>query len=176
MLLLKPMDASEILSTIAQLALGLIGFSGVVIALDQDHTEVSRVDAYRLYVLIFSGSGAMFLALFPLGLGFLGLPEIDIWKISNLVHSLFAWLFIGWFVPASYSTGKIAPEIFHASSMAVYVGGYLLNAVLQGRAAMGALQEQAVGIYIFGLIWLLFVSLLRFRRMLLIHQNKHSGD
>ena len=176
MLLLGSMDATEALSTVAQLALGLVGFTGVVIALDHEPAEVSRVDAYRLNVLIFSSSGAMFLALIPLGLQFLNLTEIDTWKLSNLLHAIFAFSFSIWFVPASRSIRQIAPEIFHLPVWGTYLAGYLLNGVLQGLAAIGVLQEQAVGIYLISMFWLLFISLLQFRRMLLIHQRKHTGD
>lgn len=170
------MDATEALSTVAQLALGLVGFTGVVIALDREPAKVSRVDAYRLNVLIFSSSAAMFLALIPLGLEFLNLKEVDIWKLSNLLHAIFAFGFSFWFVPASRSIRQIAPEIFNLPVWWFFFTGYLFNGVLQVLAAIGLLHEQVVGIYLIGLFWLLFISLLQFRRMLLIHQRKHSGE
>lgn len=176
MLLLALMDATEALSTVAQLALGLVGFTGVVIALDRKPAEVSRTEAYRLNILIFSSSGAMFLALVPLGLGFFSLSEIYLWKISNLIHAMFAFGFSFWFVPNSQLIMRVAPEIFHLPVWRFFLIGYLLNGILQILAAIGVLQDGEVGIYLLGLIWLLFVSLVQFRRMLLIQQNKRNGD
>ena len=176
MLLLASMDASQALSTIAQLALGLVGFTGVVIAVDQDKAEVSRVDAYRLNVLLYSSSGAMFLALLPLGLEFLNLTENDIWKLSNLGHAIFAFAFLMWFIPASRLTMQAAPEIFNFAVWRSYLAGHLANGILQILAVLGVANKQAIGIFIFGLFWLLFISLVQFRRMLLIHQRKNNGD
>jgi len=176
MLLLAPMDASEVLSTIAQLALGLVGFTGVVIAVDREKADVSRVDAFRLNVLLYSGSAAMFLALLPMGLEFLNLNENDIWKLSNLGHAIFAFGFLTWFFPASRLTMQSAPEIFNITVWRFYLAGHLANGILQILAMLGAVNKQAIGIYIFGLFWLLFISLVQFRRMLLIHQRKNNGD
>ena len=53
------MESTEILSAIAQLALGLVGSSGVAIALDHEASEINRVRGYRLNVLLFPSSGAL---------------------------------------------------------------------------------------------------------------------
>jgi hypothetical protein len=53
------MESTEILSALAQLALGLVGFTGVVIALDHEASEINRVRDYRLNVLLFPSGGAL---------------------------------------------------------------------------------------------------------------------
>lgn len=170
------MQGSEVLTTIAQLALGLAGFSGVVIALDHEPTQISRVGAFRLNVLLLTSGGAMFLAIAPLGLQHFGLSEAEIWKLASILQAIFALGFLLWFWPATLATRKIAPEIFHTTVMMTYFGGNLLNLVLQIIAALGLVENQAIGIYLLGLMWLLFNSFLQFRRMLLVHQSKHRND
>ena len=170
------MESTEILSALAQLALGLVGFTGVVIALDHEASEINRVRGYRLNVLLFPSSGALFLALLPLVLIFLVFDLGNIWKISNMAQALFELGYLVWFIPASRAIMKVAPEIFDMNVWRSFVGGHLANAIFQILAISEFFKDSNVGIYLAGLLWLLFVSLIQFRRMLLIHQAKNRGD
>ena len=170
------MESTEILSALAQLALALVGFTGVVIALDHNPSEINHVRAYRLNVLVFPSSGALFLALLPLMLNFLVIDTESIWKISNIAQALFELGYLAWFIPASQAIMKVAPEIFDMRVWRFFVLGHVANAIFQFLAATEIFKDINIGIYLVGLIWLLFISLVQFRRMLLIHQAKNRGD
>jgi hypothetical protein len=170
------MESTEILSTLAQIALGLVGFTGVVIALDHEPSEMNRVRAFRMNVLVFPSSGALFLALLPLVLNFLFVDTGELWKISNAANAIFTLGYLAWIVPASRATMKVAPEIFNMSVWRFFVSGHWINVLIQILAVTPVLNKINVGVYLSGLLWLLFVSLVQFRRMLLIHQAKNHGD
>ena len=67
------MDGADGLTAIAEVAIGLAGFSGVVVVLGRQPGEFTRVETGRLVVLLLSSLGAMFFALVrsgaPLGGG-----------------------------------------------------------------------------------------------------------
>ncbi|HSN72949.1 MAG TPA: hypothetical protein VLT59_15640, partial [Steroidobacteraceae bacterium] len=60
------MDSTELLTAIAEIALGLAGFSGVMTAFMQRPGRLTGIETYRIGVLLGASLGAMFLALVPL--------------------------------------------------------------------------------------------------------------
>lgn len=62
------MEEADTLATIAQISLGLAGFTGVVVSFDKINAALSRVDAFRLIILLSMSMGALMLALIPFGL------------------------------------------------------------------------------------------------------------
>ena len=55
----------EALSLIAEVALGIVGFSAVLIGLSRSADGFSEADDFRIQLLSFSGFGALFAALLP---------------------------------------------------------------------------------------------------------------
>lgn len=165
------MEAADTLATIAQISLGLAGFAGVVVSFDKINADLSRVDAFRLMVLLSMSMGALILSLFPFGLHNLGLDKTQVWKISSIFSSLFSIGFVLWFGLAVKRIRAIAPEIFNTSSTLFYYLGHIINAWLQTSNVFGVWQVSPQGIYVFGLIWLLLIGLLQFWRMLFVQRH-----
>ena len=55
----------EALGLIAEVALGIVGFSAVLIGLNRSADQFSEPDQFRVQLLSFSGFGALFAALLP---------------------------------------------------------------------------------------------------------------
>ena len=62
----KRLNPSETLSTIAELALGLAGFTGVLVVLGRQPGRFSPAEGFRLAVLLVASLSALFLSLVPL--------------------------------------------------------------------------------------------------------------
>ena len=69
----------------AQIALGLAGFSAILVALSGSPHEWKPVDAYRIKNMLTFCFQAIFLALVPALLTLLSVPEPELWRISLIV-------------------------------------------------------------------------------------------
>ncbi len=78
------MEDVEALMTIAQLAMGLAGFSSVVVTLNQ-RSAVNENEKYFFFVLITVTFTAIFMALVPLGIHHLGYVGASLWKICSTI-------------------------------------------------------------------------------------------
>lgn len=78
------MSAKDELLTIAEIAVALIGFSGLIFVFRaRDVTELETRDLSALAMIVGAGSIALAFALLPLPLSYLGLPEPTFWRISS---------------------------------------------------------------------------------------------
>ena len=73
----------EALSLIAEVALGIVGFSAVLIGLSRSADGFSEADDFRIQLLSFSGFGALFAALLP-------------FAVFDLKNIQSAWQIISW--------------------------------------------------------------------------------
>ena len=71
------------LQLIAEIALGIVGFSAILIGLSRSQDGFSSADTFRIQLLTYSAFGAMFCALLP-------------FAIFNEVNVNLSWLFISW--------------------------------------------------------------------------------
>jgi len=165
------LDGSDALTTIAEVALGLAGFSGVVVVLGRQPGELTRTDAGRLVILLMSGLGAMFFALLPFALSPLGISDSSVWRISGGLLAVFGVSHMG----VSYSQLRRvraeAPEIYSRGARTTYFSVLLAVVVLQLlNVAKGG--QPGLSFYIFGLLGLLFVAALQFVRILLVRPRQ----
>ena len=88
------MEQEPLLLTIAQIAVTLAGFSGLVVAIRGASPESWHArDIWSLTWMFGSSFGALFLALLPLVLRSFGLNVETIWRIADLVMSIFVLFF-----------------------------------------------------------------------------------
>lgn len=73
----------EALSLIAEVALGIVGFSAILIGLNRSPAGLSEPDDFRIRLLSFSGFGALFAALLP-------------FAAFDLENSHHAWRIVTW--------------------------------------------------------------------------------
>ena len=165
------MNVPDALSTIAEIALGLAGFSGVVVVLGRQPGAFSKVESGRLVLLLVSSIGAMFLALLPLALAPLELSASLLWRVSA-----------GTFIAFCLGYGLIgrsrvrivrahAPEIY---SFGVSVFNYATvgTAVILQLVVLARPADLGPGFYVLGLIGLLLTATVQFVRMLFVRPQQ----
>ncbi len=82
----------EALSLIAEVALGIVGFSAVLIGLSRSAEGFDEPDKFRIQLLSYSGFGALFAALLPFAVFDLG-DKNCAWQVVS--WSLASYAFIG---------------------------------------------------------------------------------
>lgn len=165
-----PVDA---LTAIAQLGLGLAGFSGVAIALTRGDDGFPRFLRYRLGIMLGTTLGATFLALAPLVLVEFGMgPAASIRTASSLM-ALFTVGYLAYYVSGTRHIRKTVPEIVSPIAFAVVLAGHGVNLALQIGAVGGFVVAR--GAYLAGLMWLLLHGAYQFGRILFIRPQSRAG-
>jgi hypothetical protein len=142
------------LEAIAQIAIALTGFTGIVVALgERELGDWTPVDRFLLRALLYWSLGTMFLALLPSGLSTVrALPEP--WRVAHGIFALFhAAVFIWFFRERS----RLAwPPTRSTEKAILTVGsGVLLAEIL---VALGFLANLAPFLYLVALLWFLFLA------------------
>jgi hypothetical protein len=147
-------DASEVLSTIAQIALGLAGFSAVLIALSGEPRRWTPIDAFRITGMLAYSFGALFLSLIPLVLGSFSLPEPTIWRVASGLTGIF--LLGGSALALRRFRRLTTPHQVALGSRAAYANQGVLSFIgLLEVAAAVCLIGPSAGFFILGLVVLL---------------------
>lgn len=158
----------DILQTIAEISIGLAGFSGLIVAFRKSPGPLTDVQKFRLRILFANAFGAMFLSLLPDLLMSFGVPGSRIWFDSSAALLGCSVIFIAWFVVAGHRIAKIAPEIFNWIIFYSMTSGHIIVVMLQGAVMIGFIQGRAPGAFTVGLIWYLVHATFQFVRMLFI--------
>jgi hypothetical protein len=153
------MGASDELLTLAELAVGLAGFAGVVVAFAY-HGELEAIDRLRFIGLFTIAISTAVFAFVPFAFSYINFSEAATWRCSSAA-------FLGWGIAF---TGAIGPPIRRTALetnaaiprpfvVAVLVLG-ILNAILQLLNAIGSPFAPGPLPYIAGLlIWIIFAAL-----------------
>ena len=165
------MEGSEALSTIAEVGLGLAGFTGILVALGHSPEAFTRPGVLRLLLLLVSSLGAVFLALLPFALQESGVSSSACWRLSSALLAVFT----------SVSLALLGYQIQrHRGEFGELYSGTVFVVVATGSFAVVALQVVNVagagafprsGPYLFGLLWLLFVASVQFVRILFVRRS-----
>jgi hypothetical protein len=73
--------------TFAEVAIGLAGFSAILVALSGKPHQWTPVDAFRIRNILAFSFQSVFLSLIPFVLTFFSLPEATVWKVALLILS-----------------------------------------------------------------------------------------
>jgi hypothetical protein len=161
-------EGADILATIAQIAVTLAGFSGIVVVLGERSAHLTPIQTFRVAILIALSLGAMALALIPFGLNLAGLEGAALWRPASALLGAFSALLVAVFFPPTRRFWREFPEIFNPAIIALLVTGHAVNLAVQAATALGAFGNQRVGLYVFGLLWLLMHGAYQFVRILFI--------
>ena len=101
------------LQTIAEISIGLAGFSGLVVVLRKIPGPLTDVQEYRLRILFAMTFGTMFLSLLPDLLLNLGVPDNRIWLVSAAAMFVYSLIFVSGMITCARRVAKVAPEIIH---------------------------------------------------------------
>ena len=150
-------NTSDVLLAYSQLALGLAGFSAILVALSGSPNQWTSVDAFRIKNMLAFSFAGVFLALVPVLLTFFAVPEPKLWRISLLVlaattsgGALFAFAGTRRLTLSERSVLS-RPLIFSVLSI------LLAAASLEAATAFGR-EKSAPGVFFCGLLVLLAMS------------------
>lgn len=161
--------------TIAEISIGLAGFSGLIMALRRRAGPLSGVQKFRLSILLALAFGAMLMSLIPDALLNLGVEAGPMWRYSCLLMSLYSTLFLLWWFAGTRRIARVAPEIFNWLAYAAMAVGHVFNLLLQLAVVFGMWVARSDGIFGIGLIWYVFHASQQFARMVFI-QPRTADD
>jgi hypothetical protein len=161
---------AEALYNIAEIAVGLAGFAGVVLAISRGREELVSYDAFRVFQLLANAISAMLLALVPIALYAAGVPMEDTWRASSGVMVLVT-LGIG---AGAFRFGReVDPEDLHWAIGSVLIGGTSINLTCQTLNVLHVGFHGIFAVYYFGLFWFLTGAGMSFVTLLFIRPKQH---
>ena len=169
------MDIPQSLQIIAEIGIGLAGFSGLIVAFRKDAGPLTHVQKYRLQILLALAFGAMFLALLPELLHYIGVPAGQLWRLAGLVLSCYSIVFVIWWMTASHRLKASAPEIFNWFAFSRMAAGHIIAVLLQLAVIFSLLDDTSPAAYLAALIWYLLHAVQQFTRMLFVQPRNASA-
>ena len=166
---MNPPDAFQ---TVAEVAIALAGFSGLLVAFRKSAGPLSNVQKFRMRILFALSFGALFLSLLPAIILNLGVSEDRLWAYSSLAMSIYSGYFLAWWLYSSRRTAKKYPEIFDRWVFATMTTGHILILVLQLLVVFAFIDSGHAGIFLIGLAWYLINASQQFVRMLFIQPQE----
>lgn len=162
------MALPEYLQTIAEISIGLAGFSGLVVALRKNPGPLTDVQKFRLQILLMLAFGAMFLSLLPELLLSFGFATDALWKLSSVCLTLYSLFFLYWWIAASRRIRVFNSEIFNRAAFARMTAGHVAVILAQLAFLFSILDIAGVAAYFLGLVWYLLHGAQQFARMLFV--------
>jgi hypothetical protein len=158
-------DIGNALLTFSQVAIGLAGFSAILVALSGKPHQWTPVDAFRIRNILAFTFQSVFLSLVPFVLAFFLLPEPTIWRVSLLVLATATFtdvLLVLSGVQRLSRSERAVLKMLVVSSVVVTLCAMVMVELL---AAFGIVQP-ASGAFFLGLVVLLGVSAVLVARFL----------
>jgi hypothetical protein len=155
------MQEEGFLLAVAQIAVTLAGFSGLVVAIrGASPTDWHRRDIWSLSWMFGTSLGALFLTLLPLLLVSFRLRMELVWTVANLAMCAFMIVFA---VAMAFSGRRLTrlghrPRVRYFPAAAALL--LLVCGFLSGLAGVGIFAQTRIGFFVLGLIACLVVSAL----------------
>ena len=155
------MQDDGFLLAIAEIAVTLAGFSGLVVAIRGARpTAWHPRDIWSLSAMFGASLGALFMALLPMVLTFLRVREGMVWTVANLVMCVFL---VG-FALALAVSGRRLSKLGHRPRVryfpAVTTSLLVVAGLLSGLAGLGIFSHSRIGFVVLGLMGCLLISAL----------------
>ena len=143
--------------TFAQVAIGLAGFSAILVALSGKPHQWTPVDAFRIRNILAFTFQSVFLSLIPFVLAFFSLPESTVWQASLLILALATLGGVLLVLSGVYRLSRPERAVLKAIVVSTVTGTLGIMAAVELLAAFGILRP-ASGVFFLGLVVLLGVS------------------
>jgi hypothetical protein len=173
-------EESEILLTIAQLAIGVAGFSGIAVVFKRKPGPLSDAEVYRVALLFANATAAMFISLITFPLHLIFNDAANVWRVGSAITALFSALFVNWMLRHAFRLYRRVPQLFNLYFMSSMASGHVLNAMLQLGNVFGLFGRRSSAIFIVGMLWLLLHSTFQFGRILFVQpaglESEHAPD
>lgn len=158
-------DVASALLTLAQIAIGLAGFSAILVALSGKPHQWTPVDAFRIRNILALSFQTVFLSLIPFVLAFFSLPESKVWQVSLLIIALGTLGGVLLVLSGVYRLSRPERAVLNAVVVSTVTAILSTMAVVELLAAFGIVRP-ATGVFFFGLVVLLGVSTVLVARFL----------
>ena len=168
------MQPSEALSASAQVAVALAGFAGVVVAFrNRSVHEWSKIDKFRLQILLANSAIPFVLSIFAMLLLSTSLDATRIWRLC----SLFAFLLLVW-MASGYRViyQRFSPKEFKAAggrSVIFYTGGVVGIGVTLLQL-YNVISLQVFWPFFAAIATLLVLAMLQFILLVTVHDDAKS--
>lgn len=162
------MATPDSLQTIAEVGIGLAGFSGLIVALRRTSGPLDEIQKFRMSLLFVLAFGAIFLSFLPDLLTSLNVPEQRTWLDASASLFAYSLVLLWWWFGGSRRHAKVVPEIFNWYAFTLMSVGHVIVVVLQFAVMLGLFETRAPGIFMLGLTWYLIHAAQQFVRMLYI--------
>ncbi|MDH3468341.1 MAG: hypothetical protein OES26_20960 [Gammaproteobacteria bacterium] len=164
------------LQVIAEIGIGLAGFSGLIVALRKNAGPLTAVQKYRLQILLSLAFGAMFLSLLPELLFSFGSDPQDVWRLSSACLSIYSILFLIWWIRESLYIKDANPELFNWFAYSRMVAGHVVIILMQLSSVFSIFDFADDASYVVALIWYLLHSAQQFTRMLFVQPTMSDSS
>lgn len=158
-------DVANALLTLAQVAIGLAGFSAILVALSGKPHQWTPVDAFRIRNILAFTFQSVFLSLTPFALALFSLPESKLWKVSLLIIVTATLGDVLLVLSGVYRLSRPQRAVLNAVVVSMVTAILLITAAVELLAAFGTVR-QAPGVFFLGLIVLLGISTVLVARFL----------
>lgn len=158
-------DVASALLTLAQVAIGLAGFSAILVALSGKPHQWTPVDAFRIRNILALSFQTVFLSLIPFVLAFFSLPESTVWKVSLLIIAIATWGGVLLVLSGVYRLSRPERGVLNAVVVSTVTAILFTMGVVELLAAFGSVRP-APGVFFLGLIVLLGISTVLVARFL----------
>lgn len=159
-------DPSDVLLTLAEVAVAFAGFASVVAIFQARWTRTETpFDLFRFWIMLAFSLATLFFALMPLCLHFLGLGDAAVWRTSSLLLALFV---VGNGLLIRRLIRRGVQAVVSSLTPALSVGAnvtYAITLVAQVSNALGLLGGPDFGLYLLGLLMLLLGAAVNFARL-----------
>ena len=158
------MQATEVLTVVAEISIALAGFTGIVVAYRQRGLdELLPHELVRLRFMLGVACTTLLFAFLPFLPHYFGLAPSSTWIVSSAAMAV-GLLFLALTI---YSRAKSHLNRMSLAWFVTYVAGSALFALMALTNTLELLGPPGPGQYLAGLGWLLFVSISLFVRLIL---------
>ena len=162
------MEFPEYLQTIGEVGIGLVGFSGLILALRKSVGPLTEIHKYRLQVLFSLSFGAIFLSFLPELLFTFGVRNDLVWYLASICLLLYSLLFLIWWFSRTIRVKSSNPEIFTWTVFRLVVSVHIVVILIQLAYILSILDIAGAAAFSLSLIWYLLHSAHQFVRMLFV--------
>jgi hypothetical protein len=151
--------------TFAEVAVGLAGFSAILVALSGRPHQWTPVDAFRIRNILAFSFQSIFLSLIPFVLTFFLLPNSMVWQVSLLILAAATLGDVLLTLSGVYRLSPSERAVLKTRVVSTVVASLCVMAAIEFLAAFGIVGPPA-GVFFLGLVVLLGISTILVARFL----------
>jgi hypothetical protein len=158
-------DIASALLTFSTVAIGLAGFSTILVALSGKPHQWTPVDAFRIRNILSFSFQSVFLSLIPFVLAFFSLPESTVWQVSLLTIAIATLGSVLLTIRGVFRLSLSERAVLNPIVVSSVAATLCAMAAVELSAAFGIVRP-ASGVFFLGLVVLLGVSAVLVARFL----------